>query len=201
MRLVLASGSPRRADVLGALSIPFRVDPADIPETRQPGEPATAFVERLASEKARAVATRHPDAWVLAGDTVVILDERILGKPGTPDEAEAMLLSLAGRNHWVATGMALRGPGSRTLSGVNQTLVRFREYGAATARAYVRTGEPMDKAGGYGIQGMGAAMVLGVEGDYFTVMGFPVALFMDLLERAGLRYTFGGPLLDQGGPS
>ncbi len=190
--LVLASSSPRRADVLTALEIPFLVDPAHIPEDPRPGEGALAFVERLSVEKARAVMTRHPDAWVLAGDTVVMLDDEVLGKPATEREAVEMLISLAGREHQVATGLALGSPDGTVLAGVDVTGVRFRAFEADTAVAYVATGEPMDKAGAYGIQGKGGALVLGVDGDYFTVMGFPVSLFMDLLDRSGLEYGFGG---------
>lgn len=189
--LVLASSSPRRAHVLRALGLTFLVDPAELAEVQSPRETPTEFVERLAREKAAMVAARHPGAWVLAGDTIVIVDDRVLGKPGSEGEAMEMLLDLAGREHEVATGLALASPEGGMAAGVDRTRVRFRSFGAHTARAYVATGEPLDKAGAYGIQGMGGALVRRIDGDYFTVMGFPVSLFVDLLERMGLRYAFG----------
>jgi septum formation protein len=191
VRLVLASASPRRADVLDALSLAHVVDPAHVPEEQAPGESAATFVERLAREKAGAVAARHPEAYVLAGDTVVVLDEHVLGKPEDEEQAVGMLLRLSDREHVVSTGLALASPGGTIVSGVDTTRVRMRRIDRRTARSYVASGEPMDKAGAYGIQGRGGALVRGVEGDYFTVMGFPVALFIDLLGRARLRYDFG----------
>jgi len=189
--LVLASGSPRRAAVLGALGLAFRIDPPDVPERKADDESPAGFAERLAREKARAVAERHPDALVLAGDTIVVLDDEVLGKPADVDGAAAMLVRLAGRDHVVVTGLALAAPGGGVESGVDTTRVRMRWFDDAAARAYVASGEPMDKAGAYGIQGRGGALVRGVEGDYFTVMGFPVSLFIDLLGRSGYRYAFG----------
>ena len=189
--LVLASGSPRRADVLKALGLAFRIDPAHVPEGRADGESPVEFAERLAREKALAVAARHPAALVLAGDTIVVLDDDVLGKPADDEDAAAMLVRLAGRDHVVATGLALVAPGAGVTSGVDTTRVRMRPFDEATARAYAASGEPLDKAGAYGIQGRGGALVRGVEGDYFTVMGFPVSLFIDLLGRSGYRYGFG----------
>jgi septum formation protein len=188
--LVLASGSPRRADVLEALGLSFAVDPAEIPEARREGESPQVFVERLSREKARTVAARHPRSLVLGGDTVVVLDDDVLSKPTDAQDAARMLRQLAGREHVVATGLALAGPHG-VESGVDETRVRLRPFGEEAVAAYVASGEPMDKAGAYGIQGKGGALVRGVAGDYFTVMGFPIALFVDLLGRAGLRYAFG----------
>jgi septum formation protein len=197
--LVLASASPRRADVLRALGLDFTVDPTEVPEVRRSGEPAEAFVERLAREKASAAAARHPSSLVLGGDTVVVLDGEMLGKPEHREAAVQMLLRLQGREHQVATGLALIGP-EGIVSGVDLTTVRIRPFGAEVARAYVATGEPLDKAGAYGIQGRGGALVREIEGDYFTVMGFPVALFVDLLGRYGVRYAFGVLEPGTGGP-
>jgi septum formation protein len=190
---VLASESPRRADVLRQLGLDPVVRPARVDETYQTGETPEAHVERLAREKAEAVAHTEPDALVVGGDTLVVDGARVLGKPGDEAEAARMLISLAGRAHTVLSGLALAGaPGTgETLSTVTRTQVRFRAYGEDIARAYAATGEPLDKAGGYGIQGLGAALVSGVEGDYYSVVGFPVSAFMELLERAGLRYEFG----------
>lgn len=148
-------------------------------------------MERLAREKAEFVALDLPDALVVGGDTIVLRDERVLGKPDGTEHAAQMLMSLAGRSHEVLTGLALAGDHG-VVSGVSRTTVRFRDFDRAAARRYVATGEPMDKAGAYGIQGLGAALVDGVEGDYTSVVGFPVGLFMDLLTRAGWRYDFGG---------
>jgi septum formation protein len=192
---VLASASPRRADVLAALGLSFTVDPADIPEARHDGESPQAFVERMSREKAEVVAARHPRALVLGGDTVVVLDDEVLGKPVDRTDAAHMLRRLAGRDHVVATGLALAGPHG-VEGGVDETRVRFRPFGEEAVEAYVASGEPLDKAGAYGIQGKGGALVRGVEGDYFTVMGFPIALFVDLLGRAGLRYAFGRLAVD-----
>ena len=203
--LVLASGSPRRAAVLDILGLAHRVHPADTDERALPGEGPAEHVERLAREKAAAVAERHPGALVLAGDTVVVDGGRIVGKPDDADHAEAVLLALAGREHAVLSGLALAVPGDeggaaapagtvppRLLSRVDRARVRMRPFGRDEARAYVATGEPMDKAGGYGIQGRGAALVASVEGDYYTVVGLPVGGLLDLLADAGYRYAFPG---------
>lgn len=157
-----------------------------------PGESPAAHAERLARAKAAEVAARHPDAFVLAGDTVVTLDGRVVGKPRGEDDAVRTLLSLSGRGHEVITGLALALPADRLLSRVDRARVVMRAFGHALARAYVSTKEPLDKAGGYGIQGRGAALVERVEGDYYTVVGLPVAGLIVLLEAGGLRYTFDG---------
>ena len=174
------------------LGIPFEVDPADIPEEVLPGESATAHTRRLAEEKARVVAARRPDRLVLAGDTVVVRDGGILGKPRDAGHAVSMLLSLAGRPHEVTSALALAEPGGRLHAGVSRTRVWLRSFGAGEARAYVATGEPMDKAGAYAIQGAGAVLVEALEGDYFTVVGLPVPLLVRLLADAGAPFAFGG---------
>lgn len=190
--LVLASASPRRAAILTRLGIDHEVDPAHVDETGLPGERPGPHVARLAEAKARAVMSRHPEAMVLAGDTVVVRDDAILGKPASRAEAEAMLLSLAGRSHEVTSGLALGDPrDGRVHVRVETARVRFRDFDGDTARAYVATGEPMDKAGGYGIQGRGAALVARLEGDYHTVVGLPVAALMELLAAVGRPYRFG----------
>jgi septum formation protein len=189
-RLVLASGSPRRADILRQLGLAPEVRPADVDESYLPGESPAAHVERLARAKAAAASERDPSALVVGGDTVVVIDGRVLSKPRDADDAVAMLLSLAGRAHDVYTGVAIAGAHG-TVATVARATVRFRAFDEAAARDYVRTGEPLDKAGAYGIQGLGAALVESVDGDYYCVVGFPVSAFLELLARAGWRYDFG----------
>ena len=193
-RLVLASGSPRRRQLLEQLGLEIEVRPAAVDEAALPCEEASVHVERLARAKAEAVAERERDALVIGGDTVVVLDGEILGKPGSEEAAVEMLLGLQGREHRVETGVAVAAPGGAVLSDVVSAAVRFRGFDRARAEAYVATGEPMDKAGSYGIQGFGSVLVEEVRGDYFAVMGLPVARVVRLLEELGYRYRF-GPLL------
>ena len=173
------------------LGLSFTVEPAEVPETVQKDESAEAHVERLARDKAAAVASVYPAAVVLGGDTVVTLDGEILGKPSGPLEAEAMLLRLAGRTHTVASGLALALPSGDVRSGVSRTEVTFRRFSPEFVHAYVATGEPLDKAGAYGIQGLGAALVTEIRGDYYGVVGLPVALLLRLFEEGGWEYAFG----------
>ena len=189
-RLVLASGSPRRADVLRQLGLRPEIRPADVDESYLVGETPTAHVERLARAKAELVAARERDALVVAGDTVVVSEGRVLGKPKSADDAVSMLVSLAGRSHDVLSGIALAGAHG-TVSAVARAGVRFRPFEREAALRYAATGEPLDKAGAYGIQGLGAALVDAVDGDYYCVVGLPVGAFVDLLARAGWRYDFG----------
>lgn len=187
--LILASASPRRSRILTSLGVEHRVLPARVDESALPAENPLAHVERLARAKAAAVASLHPECWVLAGDTVVTVDGDLLGKPRDEDDAVAMLLRLQGRAHRVASGLALARNG-RVHSGVEVTEVRFRPFHRETAQAYAASGEPMDKAGAYGIQGLGAALVEGVSGDYTAVVGLPVPLLIRLMEEAGRPYRF-----------
>ena len=189
-RLVLASGSPRRADVLRQLGLDPLVSAAHVDESYLPGETPREHVERLARTKAEAVARTMPDALVVGGDTVVVDGERVLFKPTDPGAAIEMLESLSGRTHSVLTGIALVGSHG-TVSTVSGTRVHMRPYGVDAAARYVETGEPLDKAGAYGIQGLGAALVDGIGGDYYSVVGFPVGAFLDLLGQAGWSYDFG----------
>jgi septum formation protein len=187
--IVLASGSPRRTQLLALLGIAHQVDPAQVDETPLPDETAVPMAARLARAKAREVAARHPGCEVLAADTVVVLDGVMLGKPATPAEAEAMLGRLAGREHRVVTAVALARDG-RVWERHDETRVWFRPLDGATIRAYVATGEPLDKAGGYGLQGFGAVLVERIEGDCFGVIGLPLRLVVDLLAEAGRPYRF-----------
>lgn len=188
--IVLASGSPRRTQLLALLGIAHEVDAAHgVDETPLPNEDPEALARRLATAKAAAVAARHPDRPVLAADTVVVLGRDMLGKPEDAAEAERMLARLAGREHTVVTAVALAWNG-RVDDRVDRTRVRFRPLGAAFIEAYVATGEPMDKAGAYGLQGYGAALVERIEGDCFGVIGLPLRLVLELLDAAGRPYRF-----------
>jgi septum formation protein len=190
-RIILASQSPRRADLLRMLGLTFDTMPADIDETYRAGEQPGPHAERLARGKAQAIAEREPDAVVIGSDTVVILDDEVLGKPRDLDEAVHLLMRLQGREHVVATGIAVCAEGTLR-SGVERVRVRFRPLTEATASAYATTGEPMDKAGAYGIQGYGATLVERIDGDFFAVMGLPICRMIELLEAVGLQYDFRG---------
>ena len=183
--LVLASASPRRRQLLEMLGIPVDVRPSALPEVRRPGEAPRDYALRLAHDKARAVS----GALVLAADTIVVLDNELLEKPADEDEAVRMLLRLQGRTHDVVTAVALRAD-QTVFEAIDVTAVTFRPAREGMLRAYARTGEPMDKAGAYGIQGYGAALVERVEGDFFGVMGLPIRLVLDLLAEAGAPYSF-----------
>lgn len=182
--LVLASGSPRRRELLAGLGVRFTVRPADVDETPRPGEEPAAYVHRLACEKVAAVA--RAGELVLGADTTVVLDGRILGKPEHADDARAMLAAIAGREHVVLTGVAAFDAASgRTASAVERTAVRMAAMSAAEIAWYVDTGEPMDKAGAYGIQGYGALFVAAVFGNYLNVVGLPLPLVRRLMAELG----------------
>jgi septum formation protein len=189
-RIVLASQSPRRAELIGRLGLEFDTIPADLDESYMPGETAPEHAERLARDKALAVAAAHEDALVVGSDTIVVVDGDVLGKPRDRAQAVEMLVRLAGREHEVCTGVAVVQRG-RVESGLERVRVRFRALDRRACEEYVATGEPMDKAGAYGIQGFGSALVEGIDGDYFAVMGLPVVRMLALFERFGWRYTFG----------
>jgi septum formation protein len=189
--LVLASRSPRRAELLRRLGLDFEIVPGEVDETYVDHEMPAAHAERLAREKAIAVAASRPGHLVLGSDTIVVLGSDVLGKPRDAAEAAAMLRRLSGREHEVFTGVALA-DGSRVHSAVERVAVRFRNLGDSEIDDYVATGEPLDKAGAYGIQDMGSALVESIQGDYFAVMGLPVVRTIDLLKRAGWAYGFGG---------
>ena len=171
------------------LGLTFETIPADIDETYRAGERPGPHAERLARGKAQAIAARESDAVIIGSDTVVILEGAVLGKPRSQDEAVHMLMQLQGREHEVATGIAVCAEGALR-SGVERVRVRFRPFAEDTAAAYAATGEPMDKAGAYGIQGYGATLVERIEGDFFAVMGLPICRMIELLESAGLVYDF-----------
>jgi septum formation protein len=186
--IVLASRSPRRRQLLEMLGVPVIVAAADVQEIRLPRESPSAYARRLARDKARAV----PGALVLGADTIVVVDDDVLEKPEDAEHALAMLRRLQGRRHDVVTSVCLIAGGT-VQEAQDVTAVYFRPADDAMLRAYIATGEPMDKAGAYGIQGYGAALVERIEGDFFSVMGLPVRLVLDLLARAGTPYVFPAP--------
>ena len=183
--ITLASTSPRRKQLLEMLGLPVVVRPSHIPEEHQPGEAPLAYTERLARAKAEHV----PGDYVIGADTTVVLDGQLLEKPVDRADAVRMLTLLQGRTHEVVTSVALVASGV-THTATDITHVMFRPADRALLEAYVDTGEPMDKAGAYGIQGYGAALVERVEGDFFSVMGLPVRLVLQLLAEAGWEYRF-----------
>jgi len=183
-RLVLASSSPRRAEILTALGIPFLVTPADVDETVAPGESGPDAAVRLAREKAAVAAARRPEDWVLAADTLVLLDGSILGKPADDAEARDMLRMLSGREHRVVTAVRLaRGSGSGQ-DAVEESRVRIAALDDEEIGWYVSTGEPRDKAGAYAVQGLGARFIESVQGSFTNVMGLPARTVYRLLREA-----------------
>jgi len=184
--LVLASGSPRRRDLLEGAGVPFSVHPGDIDEKRATGEDAEEYTLRVARMKAAAVAGRlAPGTWVLAADTTVVLDGTVLGKPKNEADAAKMLRLLSGRRHRVLTAVVLaQAGGDEPFELVCETGVWFRPLDAATIHEYLATGEPLDKAGAYGIQGHGAMLVSSIEGSYTNVVGLPLAETIQLLAEA-----------------
>lgn len=188
--IVLASQSPRRAELLGRLGLDFDRRPADVDESYLDHETPEGHAERLARDKALAVAGDRPGALTIGSDTIVLVDGDVLGKPRSDGEAVEMLLRLSGREHYVHTGIAVAHAGD-VQSGLERVRVRFRKLDRDLCQRYVDTREPMDKAGAYGIQGFGSAIVQGIEGDYFAVMGLPIVRMLGLIERFGWRYSFG----------
>ena len=181
--LILASASPRRRDLLDQIHLAHAAVPAHIDETRRTGELPTDYVRRLALEKARAVHERHPDATVLGADTTVVLEGEVLNKPVDHADAERMLRSLAGRTHQVHTGIAVIA-GTTEHSHVETTAVTMTPMHEDDLAAYLATGDSLDKAGAYGIQGFAGRWVCRVEGDFFNVVGLPLAATVTLLRKA-----------------
>jgi septum formation protein len=183
--LVLASASPRRQELLRNAGIEFVVHPASLPEIPRPGELPRSFAERMAREKALAVAAQRPNDVVLGADTVVVVDREILGKPRDSSDAARMLRLLSGRKHEVITGVCLAGGKLKAaVIRSEQTTVIMNPLSDDDIRSYVASGEPMDKAGAYAIQGIASRWISRIEGDYFNVVGLPVALVWRMLEEA-----------------
>ena len=187
MDIILASQSPRRRELLERMGLPFRIITPDIDERMERELPPGELVAAISAEKAGAVAAQAgPGAVVIAADTVVALDGAVLGKPADESDAARMLSALSGRTHQVFTGLTVAcGADVRTVS--EETAVTFRPLTAEEIAAYVRTGEPMDKAGAYGIQGYGCLLVEGISGDYFNVVGLPVCRLGKILARFGVE--------------
>ena len=186
MRIILASQSPRRRELLERMGISqFDVIPAKGEERSDPNLTPEQLVEELSRQKAAEIAADHPDALIIAADTVVAVDGSVLGKPHSREDAQDMLKRLSGREHTVYTGVTVR-LGDRADTGHEAAAVRFRPLSEADIAHYVATGEPMDKAGAYGIQGYGAMLVEGIDGDYYNVMGLPVCRLARMLAGFGL---------------
>jgi septum formation protein len=190
LRVILASQSPRRRELLTLVGITHEVQPADIDETYLAGEHPSAHAERLARGKAATIAARDPDAVIIGSDTIVVVDGDVLGKPADEAEAARILERLSGRAHTVVTAVAVAWRGELR-SAVEEVGVEFHPLSRQEIVAYIATREPMDKAGAYGIQGYGATIVARVDGDYFAVMGLPVQRLIRVLGELGIRYAFG----------
>lgn len=185
--IVLASASPRRQQYLLDMGLQFRVCIAALLEQPFAGEDPAAFVLRMAKEKAEAVRVSFPEAWVISGDTVVCLGQRILGKPEDATDAVKILMDLSGREHQVRTGFCVSHGGMQVeIARSVTTTVRFAAFSEVTARAYVATGESLDKAGAYAIQGRGACLVEAISGSYTNVVGLPLFEVLQVLEENGV---------------
>lgn len=182
MEIILASQSPRRKEIMEGAGFSVRVVPSDVEENADKSLKPEDLVQSLAAQKARAVAAGHPDAVVLGADTLVVLDGALLGKPKDEADAYGMLKSLSGRAHEVYTGFCLVKAG-KVLCGVDCTKVFFKPLSDSEIEAYIKSGEPMDKAGAYGIQGLGMRFIPRIEGDYYNVMGLPIVKVCEALKE------------------
>lgn len=189
-KVVLASASPRRRELLNLIGIAHEVRPANLDESMRPREAPRRHAERLARDKASAIAMRDPDLITIAADTIVVINRKVLGKPSDEEDAARMLGMLSGREHTVITAVAVS-RGKKLRSAIEEVKVKFRRLSDDEIGAYIATGEPMDKAGAYGIQGYGATIVERVEGDYFAVMGLPLVRLIGLMRDVGVKYQFG----------
>ena len=187
MKIILASGSPRRRELLGSIGVDFDVIPSDVPEVRAAGESPEEYVARLSREKAAAVARQHSDRWIVAADTTVYLGDELLEKPADVDDARRMLAAIAGRTHVVYTAVtvmnAARAYGDTRIA---ETEVRIAPMSEREIDWYARSGEGLDKAGAYAAQGIGAMFIDSIHGSYTNVVGLPLALLVRMLERAGI---------------
>ncbi|MGC8604387.1 MAG: Maf family protein [Desulfomonilaceae bacterium] len=198
-RLILASASPRRKELLESINVPFIVAPSEIEERPCDGETPQAYAQRLAEEKASDVARKYPGTWVLGADTIVVIDDQVLGKPSSVAEASQMLSTLAGRTHVVFTGYTIMNSLAPEMKVVScaRSEVFIRPLSQEEIAAYIRTCEPMDKAGAYAIQGVGAAIVEKVFGSYTNVVGLPLCEVTREFKRLGIFDFLGVQAIDQ----
>ncbi len=189
LKVVLASSSPRRHELLKLIGVDHEVIPAHADESHIPGEKPDAHAERLARTKSEAIAAGRGESLVIGADTIVVVDQHIFGKPRDVADAARMLRMLSNRSHVVMTAVAVT-YGGRTVSLVEEVTVSFRDLTEDEVARYIATGEPMDKAGAYGIQGYGATIVRRIEGDYFAVMGLSLVRLVELMAQLGVRYEF-----------
>lgn len=187
MRIILASSSPRRRELLQSIGMQFEVQPSSVPEVRETNEDVTRYVSRLAAQKAEEVAERNRDAWVIAADTVVFLDGSVLEKPVSEEDARLMLRGIRGREHTVYTGVALFCSARKYRdTRVVDTRVTMTAMSDHEVHWYVQTGEPMDKAGSYAVQGIGAMFIESISGNYTNVVGLPVTTLIEMMKTAGI---------------
>ncbi len=187
-KIVLASASPRRKELLEKLGIPFQVEASEFSESAVQNLTPVETVKFLSLEKARMVSKKYPDALIIAADTIGVLDGKIIGKPDGAGDAVRMLRELSGRTHKVITGFTIMDSGTgKTLTRTVATEVTFRKLSRREIEAYVATGEPLDKAGAYAIQGLGAVLVKEIKGDYYNVMGLPLGALSAALKRFDIK--------------
>lgn len=187
MKFILASASPRRRELLASIGLDFDVIPSDVPEVHAPGEAPEEYVARLSRDKASAIARQHPSHWVIAADTTVLMGEQLLEKPEDPRDAERMLAAIAGRTHVVYTGVTLENvERGHQETRVAESEVRMLPLSPDEIGWYVATGEPLDKAGAYAVQGIGAMFIDSIHGSYTNVVGLPLATLFQMLRRAGI---------------
>ena len=187
MRFILASSSPRRRELLASIGVDFDVLPSHVPEEHQPGEAPEEYVARLSRDKAAAIAAQHPSRWIIAADTTVLLGDQLLEKPVDQSDAVRMLSLIAGRTHTVYTGVTLQNAGrAYHETRVAESEVRMLALPREDIEWYVRTGEPMDKAGAYAVQGIGGMFIDSIHGSYTNVVGLPLAMLFQMLRKAGI---------------
>lgn len=188
MKFILASASPRRRELLASIGLDFEVKPSHVPEVYQEGEAPEEYVARLSREKAQALASEHSDRWVIAADTTVLLGDELLEKPVDKADAARMLATIAGKTHIVYTGVTLQNLGrDHHDTRVAESEVRMLPLSPEEIEWYVATGEPLDKAGAYAVQGIGAMFIDSIHGSYTNVVGLPLATLFQMLKRAGIN--------------
>ncbi len=185
MKVILASASPRRRELLVSIGLDFEVIPSHVPEVHEAGESPAGYVTRLSREKAQEVAKQHPGRWIVAADTIVVLGEAVLEKPADEEDARRMLGMIAGKTHVVYTGLTLL-KGAQIDTEIATSDVTMLPLTSAEIAWYVQTGEPLDKAGAYAVQGRGAMFIDRIDGSYTNVVGLPLATLYRMLRRAGL---------------